>query len=267
MTDRHVVLPKWLDDLIFQELGAEYCRTCGDMTVIDWDRADVLKYLGTYFPRSYAESFCIFKDYFLAYRNDYVGREELSLFDFGCGTGGEIVGLLDALRTSLPHIRKLYIKAFDGNPHALQLCEEVLGRYGRRSTIQIEAHPSAIEITDFYDLGVFGQILKRKFDLFISFKAICEFVTKQEFEEKNPYQHIVETFAPMMNDQGRMCLVDVSSYSQVSQDWLPKMLDRGLSGLQTTQLMRNSGWNEAFRVSHSQRASDLSKVTWRIFGI
>lgn len=51
---KSVRLPLWLDDMIFKQLGAKYCRSNSDMTVIDWDKNDVLNYLGTYFPHSYA---------------------------------------------------------------------------------------------------------------------------------------------------------------------------------------------------------------------
>ena len=57
-----VTLPTWLDKLIFQKMGAKFCRSNADMTVIDWDKADMLKYLGTYFPRSYAESYLQVQD-------------------------------------------------------------------------------------------------------------------------------------------------------------------------------------------------------------
>ena len=88
-----VILPKWLDDLIYKQLGAKYCRSNSDMTVIDWDKNDVLNYLGTYFPRSYAESYCIFSDYFKTHSEQFAGKEEISIFDFGCGTGDNwIVG-------------------------------------------------------------------------------------------------------------------------------------------------------------------------------
>lgn len=267
MTPRQIVLPEWLDKLIFDELGAEYCCVRGNMTVIDWDRADVLKYLGTYFPRSYAEAYCIFTDLFMAYQADYATKDELSLFDFGCGTGGELVGLLDAVTSVLPNIQRVSIKAFDGNPHALRLCEQVLEQYARRSRLAIELSPAPIEIKDFYDLSIFKQILKRKYDLFISFKAICEFVTKQEFKGKNPYQHIIETFAFAMNKGGRMCLVDISSFNQISQDWLPKMMDKGLCDSHSKLLMQNAGWNEVFTVTHSRHQADISKVSWRLFEV
>ena len=117
-----VTLPQWLDHLIFEELGAKYCRSNADMTVIDWDKNDVLNYLGTYFPRSYAESYCIFSNLFQTQPNLFSQKEDLSIFDFGCGTGGEIIGLLDAITNDIPTIKRVNVKAFDGNRHALRLC-------------------------------------------------------------------------------------------------------------------------------------------------
>lgn len=55
--ERKVVLPTWLDTFIFDKLSAKYCRQNKDMVVLEWGLDDIKKYLGTYFPRSYAESF------------------------------------------------------------------------------------------------------------------------------------------------------------------------------------------------------------------
>ena len=46
----NVNLPQWLDEYIFGDLKANYCCSNSDMTVIDWNRSNVLNYLGTYFP-------------------------------------------------------------------------------------------------------------------------------------------------------------------------------------------------------------------------
>ena len=64
INERKVVLPTWLDTLIFNDLSANYCRQNKDMVVLEWNFDDIKKYLGTYFPRSYAESFCIFSNFF-----------------------------------------------------------------------------------------------------------------------------------------------------------------------------------------------------------
>lgn len=48
-----VTIPDWLDTLLFQQMGAKYCCSNADMTVIDWSKADMANYLGTYFSQDY----------------------------------------------------------------------------------------------------------------------------------------------------------------------------------------------------------------------
>jgi SAM-dependent methyltransferase len=224
-----IMLPEWLDKHIFEVLGAKYCRSNTDMTVIDWDKSDVLNYLGTYFPRSYVESYCIFYKYFENFKLDYISKEELSIFDFGCGTGGEIIGLISAITERFANVKTINIVALDGNKHSLRLYEDVLEKFRSQSKIQINNRIVPIEIDDFYDLSVIESVITTQFDIIITFKAICEFVTKQRFEQDNPYEHITNTFLPKLFDKGIMLLVDVTTYNDVSQEWLPQMIDKGLS--------------------------------------
>jgi len=259
-----VTLPPWLDNLIFNQLGAKYCRSNSDMTVIDWDKNDVLNYLGTYFPRSYAESYCIFSEFFKHYPDRFVGKEELSVFDFGSGTGGEIMGLLTALSEFYPNLRNIKVVALDGNQYALQLYDTVLIELKKHIALMIDNHSAHICIDDFYDLSILNRVLKRKFDIVMSFKAICEFVTKQQFEQDNAYEHIAKFLLPKLSNDGIILLVDVTTYNNTSQDWLPKMMDRGLVTAQCNIIKKNEGYNQTFRISHSHKTIDESKVAWRI---
>ena len=59
-----VKLPQWLDDLIFEECGAKYRRSNSTMVVIDWDKANINNYLGTYFPRSTQKAIVSFLNIF-----------------------------------------------------------------------------------------------------------------------------------------------------------------------------------------------------------
>ena len=263
MQDR-VTLPQWLDNLIFEQLGAKYCRSNADMTVIDWDKNDVLNYLGTYFPRSYAESYCIFSDYFKNHSEQFVNKAELSIFDFGCGTGGEIIGLLTAMSENCPNVKNARIVALDGNDNALQLYDNVLGELKKHIEIKIENQSAQLRIDDFYDLNVLNNVLKRKFDLIISFKAICEFVTKQQFEQNNAYEHIAKFLLPKLMDGGILLLVDVTTYNDTSKEWLPKMMDRGLIAANCHIIDKNDGYNQSYSISHSCVTNDVSKIAWRL---
>lgn len=262
-----VVLPQWLDNLIFKELGAKYCRSNSDMTVIDWDKSQVLNYLGTYFPRSYAESICIFNAFFKQNYNSFSNKEEISIFDFGCGTGGEIIGLLNTILEFFPKLKKINITALDGNQKALLMYDKVISKYQSKVCnlhLNIQNKLSAIKIDDIYDLDVLNTILNHKFDIIISFKAICEFVTKEQFDKSNPYEHIVSTFLPKLNNAGIMLLVDVSSYNNISKEWLPKMMDEGLNSIKCNIIAKNKNWNQNFYVSHSKAKCDISKACWRL---
>jgi len=260
-----VILPQWLDDLIFEQLGAKYCRSCADMTVIDWDKSDVLNYLGTYFPRSYTESYCIFSEFFIKHLDWFAGKDELSVFDFGCGTGGEIIGLLEAISSKCPNIKSVRVAAFDGNTHALRLYERVFKEAKCYLGFEAKTQVIPLEIEDFYDLSVLLSVLHSNFDIIMTFKAICEFVTKDRFEKNNPYAHIVRSFIPKLKTDGVILLDDVTSYNNVSQEWLPKMMDAGLSMLPHCQtIMKNHGYNQSFMVHHTNKNADVSKVAWRI---
>ena len=259
-----VSLPKWLDDYIFNQLKAYYCPSNSDMTVIDWDKSNVLNYLGTYFPRSYAEAYCIFSEYFKQHLKEWQNRESVSVFDFGCGTGGEIIGLLTAIEERLPYMEQVEIIALDGNHTALRLFEKIIKLYSGHTNINITKNVIPEVIEDFYDLSILDTVITYDFDIIISFKAICEFVTKERFERQNAYEHIANTFLPKLKDNSIMLLVDVTTYNNVSQEWLPSMMDKGLNKADCKVIMRNEGYNQKIKVSHSKRAKDVSKVAWRI---
>ena len=262
--ETHVTLPKWLDDYIFNELGAKYCRSNADMTVIDWDKSDMLNYLGTYFPRSYAEAYCIFSNYLEQQSNRFQGQEELSLLDFGSGTGGEIIGIITVLTKQYPDLKKIKIIPIDGNSHALQLFDKVIKEYQKHTNLCLEWLSSPIHIDDFYDLSVLDTVLRGKYDIVISFKAICEFVTKQQFENRNAYEHIARFLMPKLTENGLFLLVDVTTYNDTTKEWLPKMLNMGLHSANINKYIQNDGYSQAFLVTHSHKMNDVSKVAWRL---
>ncbi len=259
-----VKLPQWLDTLIFDKLKAKYRCSCTDLTVIDWDRNDVLCYLGTYFPRSYAEACCLYSTYFKQHARAWTGREQLSLFDFGCGTGGEIIGLLTAIDEYLPNTKEVVICAFDGNHHALRLFERIYDEFSAHSRLHCQTHAYPITIDDFYDLSVLDNAIQSSFDLILSFKAVCEFVTKDQFEHQNAYTHIARFLLPRLAADGMMLLADVTTYNRTSQEWLPRMMDAGLAEAACHVTARNEGFNQTFTVTHSRRERDVSKIAWRI---
>ena len=263
--ERRIVLPKWLDSFIFDDLSACYCRQNKDMVVLEWNKDEIKKYLGTYFPRSYAESFCIFSNYLSKESRVYKNCQELSIFDFGCGTGGELIGFIMAVVKHLPNIKKIVIRALDGNTYALRNLECILEKTSQVLHLDIESYLIPFIIDDFYDMKMVDNIITQSYDFIISFKAICEFVTKQQFEQQNPYEHIINLFMPKLSSKGVICLADITSFNAVSQDWLPIMLDNAAKTCNVDILYQNIGFNEDYHISHRCYTNDISKIAWRIY--
>lgn len=257
-------LPEWLDDLIFNQMQAKYCPSYSDMTNIDDDREKTLNYLGTYFPRSYAESYCIFTDYFKANGSTFADKDELSIFDFGSGTGGEIIGLLTVLNEQYPKLKRVKIVALDGNQHALKIYDKILNELSKRLNIKVINYDAVLKIDDFYDLSILNSVVKTSYDIIISFKAICEFVTKQQFEQQNPYEYIADFMLQKLKLGGIMLIEDVTTYSNTSQEWLPVMMNRGLSAAKCCILEQNIGYNQTYFITHTHKHCDKSKVAWRM---
>lgn len=263
--ERRIVLPKWLDSFIFDDLSACYCRQNKDMVVLEWNKDEIRKYLGTYFPRSYAESFCIFSNYLSKESRVYKNCQELSIFDFWCGTGGELIGFIMAVVKHLPNIKRIVIRALDGNTYALRDLECILEKTSQVLHLDIESYLIPYIIDDFYDMKMVDNIITQSYDFIISFKAICEFLTKQQFEQQNPYEHIINLFMPKLSSKGVICLADITSFNAVSQDWLPIMLDNAAKTCNADTLYRNIGFNEDYHISHRCYTNDISKIAWRIY--
>lgn len=259
-----MTLPLWLDHLLFKNLNAKYCRSNSNMVVIDWDQQDMLTYLGTYFPRSYVEAYQIFSDHFTTEIKEWKQRTAISIFGFGSGTGGEIIGLLMAIQDKLPCVKSVRVFAFDGNDCALRLFEKVLDQVQQHLSFQVASRILPFKIDDFYDLSLLDNLIKEQFDIIVSFKAICEFVTKERFEESNAYTVFFDRFLPKIKTNGIMLLADVTTYNNVSQEWLPTMMDEAIKESHANLISQNQGFNQVFEVIHSRVASDRSKLAWRL---
>lgn len=256
-----ITIPEWLDHLIYDDLGARYCRSNSDMVVIEWNNEELLNYLGTYFPRSYTEAYCIAERFLAANPSAFNGKTEISLFDFGSGTGGEILGFLDAICKYCNRVERIRVKALDGNQTALRLLEKVLTRYQEQIGIHIDLRTVPIVVEDIYDLSIYDSILTESYDVVISFKTICEFVTKQRLD-RNPYSNFIRTFYNKLNNGGIIVLEDITSRNSVSQEWIPNMMDEAVHSYNIVD--RNEGHNIQFMVNHSHQINDISKVAWRI---
>lgn len=67
-----------------------------------------------------------------------------------------------------------------------------------------------------------------------------------------------------MSENGIMCVADITSRNNISQEWLPRMLDNGINATPCNVLMQNKDFNESYYITHSRKKNELTKIAWRI---
>lgn len=258
--EERVSLPSWLDDYLFKHLGAYYKPEYGDLAAIDWGVEQLRAYLGTYFPRSYVEAYSIFSQLFGGGR--WSKHSHLSVYDFACGTGGELLGFLRAVDECLPHVACVEIKALDGNSNALSLLESILLEAQKHHRVEIVLKPSLVHIEDVYDLSLLDEVVQDKYDVVMTSKAICEFVGKDCLEVQRAYVEFLRVFGKKLKPQGVVVMTDVASPLK-GNCWCGDLMDKAIQSSSARLLARNSGNNQQYLVMHSRQSHIGSKLVWR----
>jgi hypothetical protein len=191
-------LPAYIDDFIFNQLEAIYAPDFQRFEFnLDLTGEEIKKYLGTYFPRSYAESFCIFDNIFQnnVYQEIIANFKTLSILSVGCGTGGDIIGLLTAIEKHFPYISKVDILAIDGNYEALKILEQIIGKVQNQLSKKITLKTKQIVFRSISEFLIENEISKN-FDFILSFKFICEIILMGRGKFDNSYYDFVKKFLP-----------------------------------------------------------------------
>lgn len=276
-------LPVWLDDFIFNSLNAQYAPNYERFDFnLDLSRSDVLKYLGTYFPRSYGESFCIFdnlfqnKGFYSCYNqlNDII-----NIVVIGCGTGGDLIGLLTVIDKYSTYKRGMNIVAVDGNIEAIQILKQIIerfkGLYKGRVSLKIITHTYK-DINDFNENNV-GPT--KSFDFVISAKMISEIIASNE-RNNNAYYSFVKTFLPLIKDTGIFYILDVTTkqkHSTFNPLLMNQQINSAMKELDDYKIIspipcaifngyctQTCFYQKVFTVSHSRIISDKSKVAYKL---
>jgi len=278
-------LPDWLNDLIFNQLGASYSP--GDTRyqyTRDLTPDEVKVYLGTYFPRSYSEAFCIAVNLFRNTRYRSFLKENLSpdlvinILDIGCGSGGEIIGLLDALRCLYPSFR-INIYAFDGNQSSLDCMKLIAGNYKARFNPGIKGVAKFQGIdseSDLLSMANDENVRNTRFDFILCCKTCSELMDKKVIV--SPFKRVAETFSGLLKRSGVILILDLTFHS--GDVWLPNAMNDELNSFVRshdefgTLIPKPCGaypecrcscyMKQIFNVSHSKASCDTSKVCYRV---
>lgn len=279
-----IKLPEWIDNLIFCILGAKYQPSYEKFSYnLDLDVDESKIYLGTYFPRSFAECNFIFNQICndQIYLSEIIRKKEIRLLDFGCGSGGATLGIIHAIEHFVSEPIDIRIIGIDGNHNSLKLFDRIIRYYNNRGKlcVHLDIVPYFIESeADFNDVAF---VIGNNFDIIVSSKAIGELESKNRISQ-NGYEFFSTLFAPLLCHTGIMVIVDVTTKDEISGLFLPQRMNLGVnrflaatkhefksiapcSGIIKGHTCRHKCFfkKEIF-VSHSEKSKDLTKFAVRI---
>lgn len=284
LNSKSYILPKWLDRIIFEDFRAQYEPRPSEVVYNPDQPYDFVRiYLGTYFPRSYAEAFGITSHLLSinSFLQHYIELEEINLLDFCCGTGGEIIGAIYALQSKLPNLRIVNVDAFDANPNAIRFLYHLINAVNESQEIRIRinVNPQGIFIASEQEIVNIVQLTNVKYHFMMSFKAINEFIQHKTFAS-NAYELIASHLFPLLNKQGVFIMTDVTTKLDNSPLYYPEVMNKGLNKyLKSSTLYKTivpsacythericpgCYMQDTYYISHSRKNQDLSKIAYRV---
>ena len=120
-----------LYDYIIKNLGA-YWQPHQEQVELNLNNSceDNQWYLGTYFPRSFKESYTIFNDIYKALQEyGFCNYSTLNILDIGTGTGGQIFGLLQSIEENITSPLNINIYSVDGNHDSMDIQGNIFNNY------------------------------------------------------------------------------------------------------------------------------------------
>lgn len=279
---KDVKLPQFIDDYIFNKLKANFAPDHTKFNKnLNHKKEDVQIYLGTYFPRSFAETYSIFNNIL---QNEIIEKsnrekEEINILDIGSGTGGNLSGLLLSLIENISQSINFNIVAIDGNKEALKFLEKIVFQIQLKYSLNISlnCHYVTFEtISDLYENS--KQFFEPNFDFIISSKMINEIISKDEDSYLNYYRY----FTKYLSNEGLLLMLDVTT--KIDVEYMPILLNK-----QTNRFIQENDSiyktliptscaefdktcnqdcfsNNHFIISHSKKKRDRTKVTYRVLG-
>ena len=213
----NMALDSKLEQVLFDEFAATYnIRRGAARYNADSDIAEVCSYLGTYFPRSWAEHTMIWEKLLQrpSIQSSLSSQETIRILDIGSGTGGHLYAVISQLRSIIKRSR-IRVVAIDANERALEKQQELHERL-MFNGVNIKYLPNRFN----YDATTFGQQLQDicekeggNFDIILSSKFLSEMGGYAITERKSPtgfFLNVLYVADKVLLPNGIMSLVDVN---------------------------------------------------------
>jgi hypothetical protein len=283
-----VSLPQWLDDFIFQSIGALY-KPSGAAREFDSNlystRDRLLIYLGTYFPRSFAESYSIFSNLFSnpVVAKELAQKQTMDVCSIGTGTGGDMLGLLTAISCNFKTVREVNITSIEGNSEALEIAESIIDESRRHYEFDVRMMPLNHTFSNLQVTRKFFSHINPPFDFILTSKMLNELVSDRKKGCEDSYFDFAKGFLPCLKTNGLCLILDITSKADNLDEFYPKLLNeqinRALREMDSFKTLLPLPCNlfeqkcgkkcftqKTFYVSHSRQTEDESRVCYRVLG-
>ncbi|WP_248921399.1 hypothetical protein [Olsenella intestinalis] len=283
-----VRLPEWVNELVFDRFGASH-RPAGRSLAfnmnLDADEEKILNYLGTYFPRSVAETFVIF-DSLLSDKTmagSLASEDCVRVCSVGTGTGGDLLGLLLAIAKRVPSVKAIDVASIEGNADAHSVMREII--FEAAKVVGVELSVSLVNHVfeaprPFANLNDFLPRSPDRFDFVICSKMLNE-LDGTGISER-PYYEFCSSFSQLLRPMGTLMVLDVTSPNGAGGRWTPEVLNKQVNDFLSErqqfksilppicnrlELDCGSCYSQnVIHVSHREAVNECSKICYRVIG-
>lgn len=222
-------------------------------------------------------------DSFLSARPLEESSHMVSICSIGTGTGGDLLGLILAIKKHLPSCGSINIVSVEGNEIAHRLMQEIISRTQNRIKMQIYCTPITYEFrTDLFNpIHNFLAQEQKSFDFVISSKMMNELI--QKGMSNAPYYAYLDTFSKFLNDCGTLLILDITTSVDSTEQWYPNLLNGQVNKFvsdrpeyKTILPLACYEFEDAchcdcysqntIRVSHRHSTNEPSKICYRLIG-
>lgn len=282
---------KQLDDIIFNKLGGKYQKGLNVDDNLQNDEEKTKIYLGTYFPRSYAEicyiSHQLFDNPFI--KNHYSNLKEISILDIGAGTGGDMLGIIYSIHLNFPRINTINLYTIDGNEIAIKYQKFFTNIFNTSTLKNVRLNSvKHVFINNGFEneldtiISNWGDL---KFDFIVSSKFFSELYNKNPETASGLYNSFVNKSEKYLKEKGLSILIDVTTKDRYSKrQFTPYIMNKEISNYLKCNddnikiilplscafwykrcLTNNCFSQNLFYIKHSRASFDKSKICYAVF--
>ncbi|MCX6153188.1 MAG: class I SAM-dependent methyltransferase [Candidatus Kapabacteria bacterium] len=225
------IVENFLQNLIYNILGGIY-KPCENVDLNLYnDEEQNKKYLGTYFFRSFTESYTIMSDLFKSkiFAEALTNKDKISILDIGSGTGGNLIGVLTFLAESGLSNKSIVVYSIDGNEIAIASQEIMVKEFNKKfnTAFIVNTHRIVFDNKESFktNMNTFLAKINEPFDIIMTFKFISEFYNINARESFGFYQEFLNLFQDKISVNGIVILLDIVSKDKMKQrDYITKFL-------------------------------------------